>query len=136
MGGVVAVLGGALALVGLFTTWVTGGGIERSGWDLTKPTGELTSKDPYLLLALAIGAVVLGVVLFTGAVRPIARIAVIVVGLAIIGIHVRDWLSITDVVKKNAAFLNISVKAGFGFYLGIAGGVVAALAGLLPSKKS
>ena len=136
IGGGVALIGGVVALIGLFTTWVTGDVADASGWDLTKSSGQLTSKDPYFLLVLALAAIVLGVVLFTGAFRPVARIAVIVVGLAIVGLHIRDWTSITHVVETNAAFLNQSVDAGFGFYLGIAGGVVAAAAALLPSAKS
>lgn len=135
LGSVAAIVGGALTIVGLFTTWVTGDRIEASGWDLTKSGSELTSKDPYILLALAVGAVLLGVVLFTGALRPVVRAAVIVVGLAIVALHVRDWLSIVDVVKNNPAFDGRSVDAGFGFYLGIAGGAVTALSGLLPARK-
>ncbi len=135
LGGLLALIGGVLTLVGIFTAWVgpKGGGENFSGWDLTKTNNPLKSPDAYFLLALAIVALVIGVLRFTGAMAPIARLAALVVGLVIIAIMIRDWLSIVDVVKKFSSDVRIEQK--FGYFLAIAGGVVTAASALMPSTK-
>lgn len=136
LGGLVALIGGALTLVGLFTAWigVDGTNTTATGWDLTSGDTSigLESNDPYLLLALGIGALVLGLLLFTGKARTMVRIAAVLVGAAIIGVLVRDWLSIVDIVKD---IPGAKVTQEFGYYLGIAGGALTIVAALLPGKK-
>ncbi len=141
-GGIVALIGGVLTLVGLLSAWLTRSDTsgQISGWDLTgevlladNPRLTMTSKDPYLLLGLGLVALLIGVLLFLGKARGLIRIAALAVGIAIVGIHARDWMSITDVVKPLPS--SIEFDAGFGFYLGIAGGVLTALSGLIPGKK-
>lgn len=142
LGGIAALLGALLTLVGIFTAWVgskgsagvVGSGKDLSGWDLTSGDFFLKSKDPYLLLVLALIAIAVGVARFAGALHPIARIAAIVVGVAIVAILIRDWLSIVDVVK-NTLPSSFKVKQKFGYFLAVAGGVVTAASGLLPSSK-
>jgi hypothetical protein len=134
LGGLVALIGGILTLVGIFTAWVgPKGGKALTGWDLTKNGYLLKSADPYLLLALAIGALVIGGLRFTGSVPPIARAAAIIVGLVIIGVMVRDWLTIVDVVKKLSS--DVKVEQKFGYFLAIAGGVVTAASAAMPSTE-
>jgi len=136
LGGLVALVGGVLTLVGLFTAWVGSNqtDVTTSGWDLVSGDKGLKSNDPYLVLALGIGALVLGIVLFTGVARPIVRIVAVVVGLAIVAVAARDWLSIVDLVKD--APNDVKITAEFGFYLTIAGGIVTALAALLPASNT
>ena len=50
-------------------------------------------------------------------------------------VMVLDWTAITDLVSKNAPS-DFEVKTGIGFMLATAGGVLIALAGVVPSKKS
>ncbi|HEX2575659.1 MAG TPA: zinc ribbon domain-containing protein [Aquihabitans sp.] len=135
IGGLLAVLGGILTLIGLFTAWVGNNQTDEttSGWDLVSGDKGLESQDPYLILALGLGALVIGGLLFTGAARQIARIAAIVVGLVIVGVAARDWLSIADLAKDLPSDVEITAK--FGFYLTIAGGIVTALASLLPAAR-
>lgn len=135
LGGLLALIGGVLTLVGIFTAWVgpKGGGKNFSGWDLTKTDNPLKSPDAYFLLALAIVALVIGVLRFTGAMAPVARLAAVIIGLVIIGIMIRDWLSIVDVVKKLPSDVRFEQK--FGYFLAIAGGVVTAASALMPSAK-
>ena len=136
LGGLVALIGGSLTLVGLFTAWigVDGTSTTATGWDLAsgEPSIGLESTDPYLLLALGIGALVLGLLLFTGKARTMVRIAAVLVGAAIIGVLVRDWLSIVDIVKD---IPGAKVTQEFGYYLGIAGGALTIVSALLPGKK-
>jgi hypothetical protein len=137
LGGIAAILAAALVLVGVFTAWI---GTDQTsetvkGWDLTSGDKFFKSSDPYLLLALGIVALVLAVALFTGRYRTPARIASIVLGLAVIAICIKDWTDIADLVKKTPAFKGTKITAEFGFYLTIAGGVLAIVAGLMPAKK-
>ena len=136
LGGLVGLVGGALTLVGLFTAWIGSDSTSKTvtGWDLASgdPFIGLESKDPYLILALGIGAVVLGLLLFTGKARTVVRIAAVLVGATIIGVLVRDWLSIVDIVKN---IPGAKVTQEFGYYLGIAGGALTIVAALIPGKK-
>ena len=134
-----AVVGGALALVGLFLSWfqlsdkATDTTLSLSGWDLaTSDKSPFESNDPYLLLALGILGVAVGAVLFLGKVRPIARVAAIVVGAAAIAVVVRDWMSAADIVKDTA---NAELKQEVGFFLPIVGGALLIVGALLPAKK-
>lgn len=145
IGGLLALVGGVLTIAGVFSPWVTNNQTDAalSGWDLV--SGDkgfkvaansflaFESADPYALVALGAVAVVLGVLLFTGAARTVVRLAAIVVGLAIIGLLVRDWTSLADVVTKNAP-PEFEISSALGFYLAAAGGVLTALAALLPAR--
>ena len=84
IGGVVALLGAILTLIGLFTAWVGSNQSSENitGWDLASGDKGLESNDPYILLALGIAALVIGVMLFTGTARMLVRGAAIVAGLA------------------------------------------------------
>lgn len=136
IGGLVALVGGVLTLIGLFTAWIGTNLTDdtTTGWALASGDEGLKSNDPYLILALAIGALVLGVLLFTGTSRSIVRIAAVVVGVAVVGTAARDWMSIADLAKDLPS--SVKIEAKFGFYLTIAGGIVTAVAALLPAKKT
>ncbi|MEO6988290.1 MAG: hypothetical protein ABI239_06545 [Aquihabitans sp.] len=133
-----ALVGGVLTLAGLFTAWfeITVGGVSDTitGWELASGDKGLESKDPYILLALGIGAVVIGVLLFLGQKRSLVRIAAVLVGIAIVGVTANDWMTTADLFKD--LFAESDKLAGaFGFYLTIAGGIVTAVAAVLPAKK-
>ena len=144
LGGTAALLGGVLTLVSLFTAWISSNATHQTvtGWDLTSGDAVLAlvsgrsirfeSTDPYLLLGLGLGALALGVLLFTGTARSIVQVVAALVGLAIIGLLVRDWLSIVDVVQD---IPGAGVTQQFGYYLGLAGGVLTVIAAMLPGKK-
>ncbi|CAN5780695.1 hypothetical protein BH23ACT2_BH23ACT2_17580 [soil metagenome] len=138
LGGIVAILGAIMVMVGVFTPWIGNNQddtlFEASGWDLASGDKGLESTDPYLLVALAIAAVAIGVVLIIGLLRPVARIAAVVVGLVVIAVMVRDWMTIADTVADRGS--DFEITAQLGFYLTIAGGVVTALASLLPATKA
>lgn len=133
-----ALVGGILALVGLFTAWVgvNVGDMTTTGWGMVGGKNDLNleSNDPYILLALGVAALVIGVLMFTGTARILVRAAAGVIGLVIIGIAIRDWLSIADLATDLPS--EIEITAQFGFYLTIAGGVVTAIAAVMPNSKS
>jgi hypothetical protein len=141
LGGLAAVAGGALTLVGIFSGWITmkvsGGSETVSGWKLTTGDAAIKTSDAYVLLGLGIAAVLVGVVLFLGVSRPIARVAAIGIGVAIVVTCALDWKAISDFVKDtdNGFGSDDTVKTAIGFYLAIAGGALSAVAAFLPSKK-
>ena len=138
LGGVAAVLGGVLTVVGIFSAWIGAEGASETvkGWDLTSGDHFFKSSDPYLLLGLGLAAAAIGVVLFLGKARMLARIASVILGAVIIGICVKDWSDISDLVAKSSQFEGVTITTEFGFYLSIAGGVLAIIAAGLPAKKS
>jgi len=139
LGGIAAVVGGALTILGVFSGWVTlgpsGNTVTDSAWSLTSGDGFLKSNDPYLLLGLGIAAVVVGLLLFVGTLRPLVRIAAIIVGVAIVVTAALNWSSVASFVTDNFAS-DFEAKTAIGFYLVIAGGIVTAVAALLPAKSS
>lgn len=136
LGGLAAAVGAVLVLAGLFLPWIGNNqddaGYEASGWDLTSGDRALESVDPYIVLALGIVGLVIAGLLLAGLARPLVRLAAVVAGLAVVAVLVRDWMTITDLVadQRGSSF---EVSAQIGFYLAIAGGVVLALASLVPA---
>jgi hypothetical protein len=136
LGGIAGLSGGALTLAGVFSGWVTLGDTGTvSGWSLAEGEGLLESNDPYLLVALGALAVIGGLVLFTGAARTLTRVAMALVGVAIVTITALNWLSIADFVETNLPS-SFEATAAVGFYLAIAGGGITALAAVMPRTKS
>lgn len=137
-GGLAALAGGLLTVIGIFIAWfeLSSGGVSESitGWEMASGDKGLESKDPYILLALGIAALAIGVVLFMGQKRPIARIAAVVVGIAIVGITANDWMTTASLVEDNFPS-TVELSGAVGFYLTIVGGVVTAASAALPAKK-
>jgi hypothetical protein len=124
-----------LAIAGVFSGWVELGDLGTvSGWSLTEGEGLIKSNDPYLLVGLGAAALVGGVLLLVGVARTLVRIAVILLGLTIVGVAVLNWLSIADFIEDTQA-TSFEASAAIGFYLTIAGGIVAAIGGLIPGSK-
>ena len=138
IGGIVALIGAIVAIVGVFSGWVTldpGSNSETvTGWSLTVGEGLLKSSDPYLIVGLAAVAVVLAILLFAGVARVAVRIVTILVGLGIVGVAIANWMSIASFVTDNLPE-SFEATGAIGFYLAIAGGVLVAIAGLMPAKK-
>lgn len=138
LGGLAAVAGGVLAIAGVFSGWVTldpGGNSETvTAWSLTAGEGLLKSNDPYALVALGAAAVVLGLLLFAGVARTLVRVAVIFVGLGIVAVAAVNWSSIASFITDTQSS-SFQADTAIGFYFAIAGGALAAIAGLLPAKK-
>jgi hypothetical protein len=135
VGGLITIVGAVLAIAGVFSGWVELGDLGTvSGWSLTEGEGLIKSNDPYLLVGLGAAALVGGVLLLVGVARTLVRIAVILLGLTIVGVAVLNWLSIADFIEDTQA-TSFEASAAIGFYLTIAGGIVAAIGGLIPGSK-
>ena len=138
LGGVVALVGAVLTIVGVFSGWVTldpGSNSETvTAWSMTAGDGLLKSNDPYVLVGLAVLAGVLAVLLFAGVARTFVRIVTVVTGLGIVGVVAYDWSSIASFVNDHLPS-TFQASSAIGLYLAVAGGVLVAIAGLLPAKK-
>lgn len=138
LGGLVALVGAVLALVGIFSGWVT---IERPGTSETITAFSMTtgdevfkSNDPYLLVVIAVLGIAVAVVLLAGFARALARVGAAIAGVAIVAITALNWLSIASFVEDNLSS-EVEVTTAIGFYLAIAGGILLAVAALMPAKK-
>lgn len=138
LGGVAALAGAVLTVIGVFSGWVTldpGTSSETDTlWSLASGDGLLKTNDAYLIAGLALVAAVLGLLLFTGVARTLVRIAVIGVGIAILAAVALDWMNIANYVTDNLP-TTFSATTAIGFYLAIGGGVLTVAAGLMPAKK-
>lgn len=139
LGGIAALLGGALALGGVLSPWV---GVEVgpasadpiTGLALAQGDGLLKSGDPYLIAMLGVGALVVGVLLFTGILRLAVRLTAAFVGIAILAVAALNWASIASYVSDNLPS-TVEATTAIGFYLAIAGGVLTLLAAVAPAKR-
>ena len=134
-----AVLAGALVIASVFMAWLQakGGGFSLSGWQLaTKPKAQspLTSRDPYVLVAVGAGAVVVGLLLFAGKAVGALRVAVAVLGIAVVAILVRDHIDITHVIRRTFDS-STTVSFQVGYWLGIVGGALLVVAAVLPNRR-
>jgi hypothetical protein len=124
-----------LVLVGLFTAWLGSnvGDETITGWELLDADNGFETSDPYLLLGLGIAGIAIAAALFLGKARTPVRIVALVAGAAVVVTHIRDWMDIADIAE--ALPVGVEITAQFGFYLGIAGGVLLAVSALLPAKR-
>jgi hypothetical protein len=138
LGGIAALAGGALTVLGIFSGWVTldpGTDSETiTAWSLTTGDELLKSNDPFVLAGLAAAAIVLGVLLFTGIARTAVRLLTIAAGIGIVAAAALNWASIASFVTDNLP-TTFEASTAIGFYFVVAGGLLTTLAGLLPAKK-
>ncbi|MBX3286514.1 MAG: hypothetical protein KF703_14295, partial [Actinobacteria bacterium] len=135
LGGIAAAIGGVLVLVGLFTAWLGNNVTDETltGWELTDKANGFETSDPYALLALGVVGLVLAGALFLGKARTPARIVAALAGLAVVGVHARDWSDIAGIAEKLPK--GVEITAQYGFYLGIVGGILLIVSAALPAKK-
>lgn len=135
LGGLVGIIGAALALAGIFSGWVKLGDTGTvSAWSLTSGDGLLKTQTPYVILVLAAAGVVVSLVLFTGIARTLARITAALLGIAIIGVAAANWGEIASFVTDNFPS-SFKATTAIGFYFTIAGGVLLIVSALMPAKK-
>ncbi|MFN8019387.1 MAG: zinc-ribbon domain-containing protein [Acidimicrobiales bacterium] len=138
-GGLAAIVGAILTIAGVFSGWVTlrpeGSRVTVSMWSLASGDGFLKTNDPYVLIALAGCAGLVGLLLLVGVGRTVARILAILIGLGILGLVAADWMSISNFVQDHFP-TSFQAQTAVGLYLAVAGGIVTIIAGLLPAKKA
>lgn len=135
LAGVLGIIAGILALVSPFLAWfsingVAGGDLSYSMWKILTGGDDvpLDSPDAIFVLVAGLIAVVLGVLILKTRSKALSGL-LLVAGLVVIAVAVRDWMSISDLAKDLPT--TVTLDGGIGLYLAYAGGGLAALAGLL-----
>jgi hypothetical protein len=135
LGGLLGLVGGILAIVGVFSGWVKLGTTGTvSAWSLTAGEGLIKTSTPYAIVGVSVLAIVFALLLFTGIARTPVRIITALLGVAIIGITAANWAEIASYVTDNFPS-SFEATTAIGFYLTIVGGVLVIVSSLLPAKK-
>jgi hypothetical protein len=139
IGALLAIVGGIATIAGVFSGWasleVDGTAATDSGWALAAGEGFLKTATPQLVAGLGVAAILVGVLLLLGAVRPLARLAAVAVGIGIVIATGLSWMEIAAFVEDELSTAD-TAETAIGIYLAIGGGVVTAVAALLPAKKA
>jgi uncharacterized membrane protein len=125
--GILLVVGGILALIGLFLDWTS----TATGWSIFSETGSDYKYYlmPVILLLLAVMAIGAGIDEFIGwgpMINKAVRVIAIVVGILIVALSI---FLITDFVPFRIGGL------GLGFYLTAASGILIAFVSTLSLMK-
>lgn len=118
-GGLVALLGAVLVVVGVFLPWMEVGDETVSGWR--------SSDDAKVLLVLAAAVTVAAALIIGGARSLVLRIGLAVVGLATVVVGLVDVVSVGDQPGD--------VSHGPGLVVVLVGGVLVVLAALLTRHR-
>jgi hypothetical protein len=130
--GIVAFIGGALAIVSVWLTWIT----VDLGSVSASQTGWKSTDDAKILLGIGIVSVALSVMVLVRT-AGVFRILLILAGLGCVAIGIRDLLDVGTVADeiRNAGIKLTGQSAGIGLYLCIVAGVVLIIAGVLAGSK-
>lgn len=137
IGAFVGLIGGALAIVGVFLAWVK---IAPSNNVSYTVTGWNLSNDAKIDLAIGAVAVVLAVIVIGGRMRGFVRLLLALGGIALIGLAAYDTY---DILKKlpdrlAGSFLDGGAKItgpGIGLILIFAGGALLIIGALMMKKR-
>jgi hypothetical protein len=127
LAGVVAIVGGVIAIASTFLPWVTLGGASLiMPLESTKEFGDLANG--YYLLGGGIAAVVAGLAMVSRALPGLSKLLALVAiaaGALVLGAEVSAYNHAQDLIKS------FDVAVGTGVYVGAVGGAVAVLGGLM-----
>ena len=138
IGGILAIVGGLLAIAGVFSGWVTlrpaGSSETVSMWSLASGDGYLKTNDPYLMVALAGCAILVGLLLLVGVGRTPMRVLAVLVGLGMVGVIAADWVQISSFIQDNFPS-SFQAKSGVGMIMAGLGAALVVIAGIIPVRK-
>lgn len=125
IGALIAVIGGALAILGAFLDWMTltptgQAGITFSGWTL--------SDDAKIVLALGAVGIIAAFIVLGGGLRNLMRLVIAVVGIAVVALGAYDLYDIIENLPDALTAVGVSgveiTAPGIGLILVMAGGAV------------
>ena len=135
LGGVVALIGGAVAVASAWLPWAATPG----GDSLYRPvemTGSMTDiANGYYLIAAGVIAAVAGALLLAGLartanLRSILAVAVVLAGIAVLAVEFGAYGHVNQMITDNVGGAGF-VKMGIALWVGAAGGVAAIAGGVL-----
>jgi hypothetical protein len=129
----VGLVGGILALVGIFTPWITASGWGMSeGWSAWDSITEakMMERETYCVLAF-VGAILglLGALSAMAAPRTKALWAILGIG-AILAIAGAAWGFSDFFGGEPGTYMGVTISYGYGLYLTLVGGILALLGAL------
>lgn len=134
IGGVLALAGGAVAIVAAWLPWMTGAGESLNAMDATNMA--ILECGYYLLIgggiAAACGLLLLLRLGNAPSLSMLLGLGAIVGGALVIAVEILAFGKLNDSINAlNAYGYGTAVSLGFGLWIGIGAGVVAALGGVL-----
>ena len=135
--GVLALIGGALAAVGVFLAWIDIGGLlVITGWEYFDYGGSFEELNfymvPLIVLVLGVIAILLAGISLGGKTGGGSRLFFVIIGLALI------VLPILFILDMNSGFFTteqLMEILGIGFYMSLAGGLLVLVAAVIPNAK-
>jgi len=135
--GVLALVGGALAAVGVFLAWIDiGGFIVITGWEYFDYGGSFEELNfymvPLIVLVLGVIAIALAGISIGGRTGGVSRLFFMVIGAALIVLPILFILDMNSGLFTTEQLMEI---LGIGFYMSLLGGLLVSIASALPNAK-
>jgi hypothetical protein len=134
IGALLALGGGGVALVSAWLPWLSGGGVHGNAIDFND--ASIMECGYYLLLGGAIAAVC-GLLLLLrvgkgSAPSSLLALGAMVGGILVVAVEVLAYGKVNDLINAYGTYLpGYGVSIGYGLYVGLVAGIVAALGGVV-----
>ena len=133
--GIAVMIGSALAVIGTMVPWIDFMGATANGFDvgyLTDSSGG--GNDGIVILLLGIAAGALAVHYFMKP-NPLLSIGSLILGAAAAGVAGYDLVRLISDIRDGCGGCNVMDYLGFGLYVSIAGGAIAAGAAFMGFRR-
>ena len=133
--GIMALIGGAMAAIGVFMYWVDVGVIQITGWQIWDMLGKYDEFNfymvPMIVLVLGVLAILLAGISLGGKTGGGSRLFFIIIGIALIALPILFLMDVTG------GYLGTDLMEilGWGFYMSLIGGLLVLIAAALPNAK-
>ena len=125
--GVAVMIGAALAAIGSLLPWIDYGGFSASGFDGGYLTGSSMGdgNDGIVILLLGLAAAALAAHYFMKP-NSLLSLGSLILGAAAAGVAAYDFIRLYKDIKDGCGGCSVTDYLGYGLYVSIVGGVIAA----------
>ena len=134
--GIAVMIGSALAVVGTMLPWIDFAGATANGFDGGYLTGSSMGdgNDGIVILLLGLAAGALAVHYFMKP-NPLLSLGSLILGAAAAGVAGYDLVRLISDIRDGCGGCNVMDYLGFGLYVSIAGGAIAAGAAFMGFRR-
>ncbi|MCJ7490875.1 MAG: zinc-ribbon domain-containing protein [Dehalococcoidia bacterium] len=134
--GVAVMIGSALAVIGTMVPWIDFAGATANGFDGGYLTGSSMGdgNDGIVILLLGLAAGALAVHYFMKP-NPLLSLGSLILGAAAAGVAGYDLVRLISDIRDGCGGCNVMDYLGFGLYVSIAGGAIAAGAAFMGFRR-
>ncbi len=134
--GVAVMIGSALAVIGTMLSWIDFAGATANGFDGGYLTGSSMGDgaDGIVILLLGLAAGALAVHYFMKP-NPLLSLGSLILGAAAAGVAGYNLVRLISDIRDGCGGCNVMDYLGFGLYVSIAGGVIAAGAAFMGLRR-